>query len=81
MTIAYWCVLAVILLPYVWFGVFSARVGSARDNNNPRISLCEVRIGRRGKPTVHVAMSPDRDRREQAGHGAARCRGESELDA
>jgi len=42
MTIAYWCVLAVILLPYVWFGVFSARVGSARDNNNPRAVLATV---------------------------------------
>jgi uncharacterized MAPEG superfamily protein len=36
MTIAYWCVLAVVLLPYVWFGFFAGRVGAARDNNNPR---------------------------------------------
>lgn len=42
MTIAYWCVLAVILLPYVWFGFFAGRVGGARDNNQPRAVLASA---------------------------------------
>jgi uncharacterized MAPEG superfamily protein len=42
MTIAYWCVLAVILLPYVWFGVFASRVGAARDNNQPRAVMASA---------------------------------------
>jgi uncharacterized MAPEG superfamily protein len=42
MTIAYWCVLAVILLPYVWFGFFAAKVGTARDNNQPRAVMAGV---------------------------------------
>jgi len=36
MTIAYWCVLVAILLPYVLFGIFNANIGKGRDNNNPR---------------------------------------------
>ena len=42
MTIAYWCVLAVILLPYVWFGFFAAQVGNARDNNQPRAVMARA---------------------------------------
>jgi uncharacterized MAPEG superfamily protein len=42
MTIAYWCVLVVILLPYVWFGFFAGRVGTARDNNQPRAVLASA---------------------------------------
>lgn len=36
MTIAYWCVLAAIMLPYVWFGVANAKAGRLRDNLSPR---------------------------------------------
>lgn len=37
MTIAYWCVLAAILLPYVWTGVAKFTSGfRPRDNHNPR---------------------------------------------
>jgi uncharacterized MAPEG superfamily protein len=42
MTIAYWCVLVVILLPYVWFGFFAGRVGAARDNNQPRAVMASA---------------------------------------
>jgi uncharacterized MAPEG superfamily protein len=36
-TIAYWCVLAAILLPYIWTGVAKASSGfKPRDNHNPR---------------------------------------------
>jgi uncharacterized MAPEG superfamily protein len=42
MTIAYWCVLVVILLPYVWFGVFAGRVGAARNNNQPRAVMASA---------------------------------------
>lgn len=36
MTVAYWCVLVALLLPYVWFGVLNAKAGKARDNDSPR---------------------------------------------
>lgn len=37
MTIAYWCVLAAILMPYVWTGVAKFTSGfRPRDNHNPR---------------------------------------------
>lgn len=37
MTLAYWCVLAAILLPYIWTGVAKATGGfRPRDNHNPR---------------------------------------------
>ena len=37
MTIAYWCVLAAILLPYIWTGVAKFTSGfTPRDNHNPR---------------------------------------------
>ncbi len=37
MTIAYWCVLAAILLPYIWTGVAKFTSGfHPRDNHNPR---------------------------------------------
>lgn len=36
MTIAYWCVLVAIVMPYALFGIFNANIGKARDNNNPR---------------------------------------------
>lgn len=36
MTIAYWCVLVAIFLPYVWFGVANATGKGQRDNHNPR---------------------------------------------
>lgn len=37
MTIAYWCVLAAILLPYIWTGVAKFTSGfRPRDNHNPR---------------------------------------------
>lgn len=40
MTIAYWCVLAAILLPYIWTGYakFSQRF-TPRDNHHPRVFL------------------------------------------
>jgi uncharacterized MAPEG superfamily protein len=37
MTIAYWCVLAAIMLPYIWAGVAKFSSGfKLRDNHNPR---------------------------------------------
>lgn len=36
MTIAYWCVLVAIFLPYVWFGVANAKGGKERSNHYPR---------------------------------------------
>ena len=36
MTIAYWCVLVAILLPYVWFSVVNSEAGKTRDNDEPR---------------------------------------------
>lgn len=37
MTVAYWCVLAAILLPYIWTGVAKFTSGfRPRDNYNPR---------------------------------------------
>lgn len=37
MTLAYWCVLAAILLPYIWTGVAKFTSGfRPRDNHNPR---------------------------------------------
>ncbi len=36
MTVAYWCVLIAIVMPYVLFGIFNANIGKGRDNNNPR---------------------------------------------
>lgn len=36
MTIADWCVLAAILLPYAWFGVANAKGGKERNNHYPR---------------------------------------------
>jgi uncharacterized MAPEG superfamily protein len=39
MTIAFWCILVAILLPYVWFGVLASKLGARRDNNLPRAVL------------------------------------------
>jgi uncharacterized MAPEG superfamily protein len=39
MTIAFWCVLIMILLPYVWFGILASKLGGRRDNNLPRAVL------------------------------------------
>jgi uncharacterized MAPEG superfamily protein len=36
MTIANWCVLIGIFLPYVWFGVANAKGGRERSNHYPR---------------------------------------------
>lgn len=37
MTTAYWCVLAAILLPYIWTGIAKFTSGfTPRDNHNPR---------------------------------------------
>lgn len=36
MTTAYWCVLAAIMLPYVWFGVANATGKGLRNNHYPR---------------------------------------------
>jgi uncharacterized MAPEG superfamily protein len=39
MTVAFWCVLTAVLLPYVCFGVAARtarRAGTPRDNRNPR---------------------------------------------
>lgn len=36
MTIAYWCVLVAIVMPYALFGIFNAKIGKGRDINNPR---------------------------------------------
>ena len=36
MTIAYWCVLAAIMLPYVWFGVANVTGRGLRNNHYPR---------------------------------------------
>ena len=41
MTIAYWCVLAVILMPYIW--TITAKSSKAKfDNNNPRAWLASL---------------------------------------
>ena len=43
MTIAYWCVLAAILLPYVWTGMAKVIGGfRPRDNHNPRDYLDQL---------------------------------------
>lgn len=43
MTIAYWCVLAAILLPYVWTGVAKFTSGfRPRDNHAPRAYLDQL---------------------------------------
>jgi len=36
MTIACWCVLVAIMLPYVWFGVSNAKGKGKRNNHYPR---------------------------------------------
>jgi uncharacterized MAPEG superfamily protein len=36
MTIANWCVLIAVFLPYVWFGVANAKGGKERSNHYPR---------------------------------------------
>lgn len=36
MTLAYWCVLVAIFLPYVWFGIANIKGGKDRDNHSPR---------------------------------------------
>jgi uncharacterized MAPEG superfamily protein len=36
MTIAYWCVFAAILLPYIWFGFAASTAGKFRDQHYPR---------------------------------------------
>jgi uncharacterized MAPEG superfamily protein len=36
MTIAYWCVLVAILLPYILFGFAASRAGKLRDPHYPR---------------------------------------------
>jgi uncharacterized MAPEG superfamily protein len=36
MTIAFWCVLVAIMLPYVWFGVANSKAGKLRSNNSAR---------------------------------------------
>lgn len=36
MTLAYWCVLVAIFLPYVWFGVANFKGGKERSNHYPR---------------------------------------------
>jgi uncharacterized MAPEG superfamily protein len=36
MTIAYWCVLVGIFLPYIWFGVANAKGKGLRNNHYPR---------------------------------------------
>lgn len=46
MTVAYWCVLAAILLPYVWTGVAKFSSGfRPRDNHNPREYLDNLAAG------------------------------------
>lgn len=46
MTIAYWCVLAAILLPYAWTGVAKFTSGfRPRDNHNPRDYLDQLPAG------------------------------------
>ena len=42
MTIALWCVLVALILPYAWFGVLNAKAGVARDNANPRDFLLKL---------------------------------------
>lgn len=42
MTIAYWCVLAAILLPYVWFGMMNATAAVGRDNDSPRDTVDQL---------------------------------------
>ncbi|MBY0574873.1 MAG: MAPEG family protein [Undibacterium sp.] len=34
MTIAYWCVLIAVMLPYVWFSIASAKQGKLRNNDH-----------------------------------------------
>jgi len=42
MTIAYWCVLAVILMPYMWAIIAKSSGGSKFDNNQPREWLAKL---------------------------------------
>jgi uncharacterized MAPEG superfamily protein len=42
MTIASWCVLIALILPYAWFGVLNAKAGAARDNSSPRDFLLRL---------------------------------------
>lgn len=53
MTIANWCLLIAILLPYVWFGVANAKAGVKRDNDNPRAFLNELTGAARGALGAH----------------------------
>lgn len=42
MTIAYWCVLVAILLPYVWFAIANKQAKKPRNNEEPRDFLITV---------------------------------------
>jgi uncharacterized MAPEG superfamily protein len=42
MTIASWCVLIALLLPYAWFGVLNVNAGVVRDNASPRDFLLRL---------------------------------------
>jgi len=42
MTLANWCLLIAIVLPYVWFGVANATAGVKRDNAEPRDFLSRL---------------------------------------
>jgi len=36
MTIAFWCILIAIILPYIWFAIANIKSGKLRNNEEPR---------------------------------------------
>ena len=45
MSIAYWCILAAAVLPYVWYGAARAFAGRV-DNHDPRLGMSQLAEGR-----------------------------------
>jgi uncharacterized MAPEG superfamily protein len=44
-SIAYWCILAAAVLPYVWYGAARAFAGRV-DNHDPRLGMSQLAEGR-----------------------------------
>ncbi|HTM69781.1 MAG TPA: MAPEG family protein [Luteimonas sp.] len=45
MSIAYWCILAAAVLPYLWYGAARAFAGRV-DNHDPRLAMGQLAEGR-----------------------------------